>query len=124
MAGVEKVGNVFVEASESDFSAVVLFYGRLLDAAPQILDEDHGWAQFEVGAVKLCVSHRGAGQPQGNPHGATVSLKTLDLEQWVADARERGMTVATPVRGAHELYVPVRDPADNVVILYAPAGPR
>jgi predicted enzyme related to lactoylglutathione lyase len=122
MAAIEKVGNVFVEAS--DFAGVVEFYGRLLDRSPQVIDPEHGWAQFELGSVKIGVAKSGSQQAHGNRLGATVSLKTLDLTEWAAEARNRGLDVAQPTSGAHEAFAAVRDPAGNVVLVYAPLAGR
>jgi catechol 2,3-dioxygenase-like lactoylglutathione lyase family enzyme len=118
MSAIQKLGNAFVEAT--DFQASVDFYERLLGTPPEFVDDEHGWAQFDVGNAKLAVARRGS-HPAANDRGATVSLKTDSADAWSEGARGRGLSVGAVDRSAHEHYVRIQDPDGNSVVVYARA---
>ena len=48
-----------------------------------------------------------------------VSLEVTDLDEWLAEARARGLDAGPVQTGPHERSVLVRDPAGNVLTVYA-----
>jgi catechol 2,3-dioxygenase-like lactoylglutathione lyase family enzyme len=113
MAGIQRIGNVFYYVPDMD--AAVNFYTGVLGLTLKLRDGDR-WAAFDVGGATLAVE----GGAPGGPGGATASLRIDDLDTFVQDLRARGAQVGDIETGPHERKAQLKDPAGNVLVLYAP----
>jgi len=99
----------------SDMDAAVPFYRDALGLSLKFQDGDR-WAAFDVGGATLALEGGGS----GGPGGATVSLRTSELDALVRGLRARGAQVSDVETGAHERRATVTDPAGNTLVLYEP----
>jgi catechol 2,3-dioxygenase-like lactoylglutathione lyase family enzyme len=111
---VKRVGNVFYAVSDLD--AAARFYEDVLGLPVKFRDGDR-WIAFDAGGTTLAL----AGPPEEAvaAPGAMVSLEVADLDQWLTAAHARGLDAGPVTTGPHERSVLVRDPAGNVLTVYA-----
>jgi predicted enzyme related to lactoylglutathione lyase len=113
---IERVKNVYVQADR--VSSVLPFYRRVLGAEPLFVDGER-WAQFKVGDLTVAV----AGEDEaagGAGAGWVVTVEVADLSaarQAAIDAG--GVVVEEREMGDHGSAVVLRDPAGNLVTLWA-----
>jgi predicted enzyme related to lactoylglutathione lyase len=113
---IERVKNVYVQADR--VSSVLPFYTKLLGAEPLFVDGER-WAQFKIGGltVALAGEEEAAG---GAGAGWVVTLETEDLAAARKAAVEAGGVVEEERdMGDHGSAVVLRDPAGNLVTLWA-----
>ncbi len=101
-----------------DMDAAMDFYKNTLGLALKFRDGD-GWAQFDVNGVGVAVANPSEGSvPPGG--GATVVLEVDDLMETRRMLTEKGAQVNEVVdMGGHGRYFTVRDPAGNLVQIFA-----
>jgi catechol 2,3-dioxygenase-like lactoylglutathione lyase family enzyme len=114
---VKRVGNVFFAVDDLD--AAASFYADVLGLPVKFRDGDR-WMAFDAGGTTLAL----AGPPEDAvaAPGAMVSLEVGDLDEWIAAAHARGLDAGPVQTGPHERSVLVRDPAGNVLTVYAKRG--
>jgi catechol 2,3-dioxygenase-like lactoylglutathione lyase family enzyme len=111
---VKRLGSVFYAVEDLDAAAT--FYADVLGLPVKFRDGDR-WMAFDAGGTTLALAGP-PGDPVAAP-GAMVGLEVADLDEWLADARTRGLQPGPVQTGAHERSVLVRDPAGNVLTVYA-----
>jgi catechol 2,3-dioxygenase-like lactoylglutathione lyase family enzyme len=114
---VERLGNVFFAVE--DLEAAATFYADVLGLPVKFRDGDR-WMAFDAGGTTLAL----AGPPE-DPLAAPramVSLEVADLDEWPVVAQARGLEASPMQTGPHERSVLVRDPAGNVLTVYAKLG--
>jgi catechol 2,3-dioxygenase-like lactoylglutathione lyase family enzyme len=114
---VKRLGNVFFAVEDLDAAAA--FYADVLKLPVKFRDGDR-WMAFDAGGTTLAL----AGPPEDPlaAPGAMVSLEVADLDEWLAAAQARGLDPGPVQTGPHERSVLVRDPAGNVLTVYAKLG--
>lgn len=114
---VKRLGNVFFAVEDLDAAAT--FYADVLGLPVKFRDGDR-WIAFDAGGTTLAL----AGPPEApvTAPGAMVSLEVADLDAWLAEAHSRGLDAGPVETGPHERSVLVRDPAGNVLTVYAKLG--
>ena len=116
------IGTVLVNVQDLD--QAVAFYRDRLGLATSYVSPH--WVEFEAGDVRLAVHKRPAGLSHPLHAGQRVAfcLETLDLESWVEEIRERGVSLATaPTEQDFGLFAEVLDPNGNVVVFRETAPP-
>ncbi|WP_415904087.1 VOC family protein [Neptuniibacter sp. QD48_55] len=82
------------------FNAAVGFYSQALGLEPEFLDEDMGWAEFELGAAKIALELIDADTEEANDlvgRFVGVTLQVDDIQSAYEDMTQRGIEfVAAP----------------------------
>lgn len=114
---IKRLGNVFYAVEDLDAAAT--FYADVLGLPVKFRDGDR-WMAFDAGGTTLAL----AGPPEDPvaAPGAMVGLEVTDLDEWLAGAQARGLQAGPVQTGPHERSVLVRDPAGDVLTVYAKLG--
>jgi len=99
-----------------DVAAAVDFYSSAFGLAAKFVDGVR-YAALDAGGVTLAI----AGPEEDVTSGrAAASMKVSDVEATLRQVVSAGgAVVALPERGPHEVRAVVRDPWDNLVVVYS-----
>jgi len=112
MPSIAKIGNVFFPAD--DVLKTAEFYKDALGLSLKFIDGNR-WASFSVAGATFAVA---SVEESGGRTEATVSLLVEGgLSEFVAELREKGVSVSEPKVGRHERSALVEDPSGHTVIL-------
>lgn len=117
------VGNIGIVALKvQDWKNMVAYYRDTIGLSPRVVDEEHQYAMFDTGPVRLAIEAGGVAStfPKGagqNP--VQVNFQTESLEQAVEGLRKMGVNFVTPVKsGPDYSYIVFADPEGNQQVLY------
>ena len=115
MAEIERIGNVFYVVDDVEES--MKFYRDVIGLKLKFQDGDR-WAAFDVGTTTLALARSEAQEPRSA--GATVSLRASDVDEWAAEASQRGLAIGEVETGPHERTLSVTDPDGNRLVVFSP----
>ncbi len=82
-----------VKIPVSDFARARAFYADVLGLTEAFASAEYGWAQYDTGAVPLCLYVAGRSGGTGTPGGETgVQLRVADVRALHAGLTARGAT--------------------------------
>jgi predicted enzyme related to lactoylglutathione lyase len=113
---IERVKNVYVQAEL--VSSVLPFYKRLFNVEPLFVDGER-WAQFKLADLTVAIAGNDEA-PDGPGAGWVVTLEVTNLFAAMQEAVDAGGVVEQERdMGDHGRAVVIRDPAGNLVTLWA-----
>ncbi len=113
----------FVVCDVSDLKRAVAFYRDTLGLKLDYMNEEWGWAEFDIAPVTLALdANPFEGALQGNtpkPGGAVVALAVEDVKVAVEELRGRGVTILRePFETSVCFMAKIADPDGNRIWLH------